>query len=233
MGRGQLLFKGDKKKNKKKAKGESVKHAPPGSSTTAAAESSKLARGGETSLKVPADGSTHLSPISSTTKRETSSQQQLPTIQVGRGKITTSGTVVMGHDTLFEKQLSAGDALLVRVPGAEEEEMRVITMRLSNQSCNLSSGFSQSLKTPTSFRYIKKPRNAAKERNEKLAKAEVAEREKEMHAFGGTYASSSEVVYREKTETGSYRIKREQTDNAKSRGELLQLRAKKSSDKYC
>ena len=65
------------------------------------------------------------------------------------------------------------------------------------------------------------------------------------HAFdiykgnGGSSSSgktgSSELVYREKTEHGSYRIKRVQVDGTTpvDRGDLLYMRTKKKSDKYC
>ena len=237
MGRGQLLFKGDKKKkSKKKSKSGDVKHSPPGTSSSTAAFSSSASSAAHTDN--PAVPTTSTNSNSNSSRQQ---KQQVPTIQVGKGKITTSGTVVMGHNTIFEKQLSAGDALLVRIPGNEagggEEEMRVITMRLSNTSCNLSSGFTTSIKVPTSFRYIKKTKNPSKKKQDKLAKAKLSQHEREMHAFGGTYASNTEIVYREKTETGSYRIKRESGGDSggttRSRGELLQLRSKKSSDKYC
>ena len=45
---------------------------------------------------------------------------------------------------------------------------------------------------------------------------------------------SGALVYREKTETGSYRIKRETVSGGGlSRQSLLDMRTKKTSDKYC
>jgi hypothetical protein len=61
----------------------------------------------------------------------------------GAGTIMASETVVTDHDTRFEKEVAAGDAIQCN------DELRVITMRLSNGSLNLSSTFSKSLKTPT------------------------------------------------------------------------------------
>ena len=50
----------------------------------------------------------------------------------------------------------------------------------------------------------------------------------------GTYGTNTgEIMYREKTEHGSYRIMREQTDVEMSRSDLLSFRAKKKSDRYC
>jgi hypothetical protein len=232
MGRGQLLFKGEKpKKSKKSSSSSKVKHAPPG--TTAAMSSSQPMAASSSSARTPPQ------------QQQQQQQAQLPQIQQGKGKITTSGTVVMGFDTVFEKQLAVGDALLVVIPGQDdEEEMRVITMRLSNTSLNLSSAFSKNLTTPTVFRWIPKPRNAVKEKQQAAAQAQLLQHEQDTHAFGGTYASTQELVFREKTETGSYRIKREAISigggassaaqpQQPSRGDLLYMRAKKTSDKYC
>jgi hypothetical protein len=66
-----------------------------------------------------------------------------PTVKKGAGTIMASETVVTDHDTRFEKEVAAGDAIQYN------DELRVITMRFSNGSLNLSSTFSKSLKTPT------------------------------------------------------------------------------------
>jgi uncharacterized protein YchJ len=48
------------------------------------------------------------------------------------------------------------------------------------------------------------------------------------------YANNDELVYREKTEHGNYRIQRVKVDGSKTtRGDLLQMRSKKKADKYC
>lgn len=148
-----------------------------------------------------------------------------PTVTNGSGKITTSGTVVTGHETKFGSEVRVGDAILVG------SVMRVVTIVLSGASINLSSSFPKDLKEPTKYSYISKPRNQevdAKviELKQKKAAAETAE-----HAYGG-YAGS-EVVYRERTEHGSYRTKRAGTAADLTRSDLLEIRAKKTSDKYC
>lgn len=150
----------------------------------------------------------------------------------------------MGHDTKFTKEIGNGDALLVNVNIGGQQEMRVVNMRLSDTSLNLSSGFSTSISTPSSYFFIPKPRNARQEqRNIARAQAEEAQ-QRQVHAFD-VYASGSggsgsgnggdKLVYREKTETGSYRIKTQELDGAaeRTRQDLLELRAKKTSDKYC
>jgi hypothetical protein len=213
MGRGQLVFKGEKKKKKK------FKHSLKDDDDDQVVSSVAVASVPVIEKPVAATASS-----SATTTNE----QETPQIRKGTGQITTSGTVVTGYETLFEKQMTIGDAVLVQVGG--QQEMRVVTMRLSNISLNLSSAFSTDLKSPTDFHYIGKPRDKQKERELAAKKAKLSQSELEAQAFG-TYASQ-DLVYREKTETGSYRIKREKA-SADSRGDLLHLRAKKTSDKYC
>lgn len=216
MGRGALTFKGESPKKKKK-KSKHRSHA----SELKDGSFSKIAPAG-----MPADAS------ASATASKTPGAAQ-PKMRKGTGRITTSGTVVTGHDSLFMKEINVGDAILVN------QEMRVVTMRLSDISINLSSPFSQNYATPVVFHFISKPRQGPGE----TAKAEAKEKAtmEEQHAFdiykGGGDASgnsgTNELVYREKTEHGSYRIKRVKVDGSKDRTNLLEMRTKKKSDKYC
>lgn len=215
MGRGQLLFKGDKCNKKKKKKSKHSKK-----------EESLL--GNEKQYSEAQTSS--LPPSIEPSKRPSSSKAEslaMPTVKKGSGKITTSGTVVTGYDTKFVKEVSNGDAILCSVNGCDE--LRVITMRLSDQSLNLSSAFTESLKHPVSFRYIRKPRDAAKEKKDALKKQKEAKEDLQQHAFD--LYSTNTLVYREKTETGSYRIIRQEVSGANLRGNLLQMRTKKTSDK--
>jgi hypothetical protein len=218
MGKGQLLFKGEKPKKKKRKS----KHAS-SSTTTQDVESSA------SPPAAPAGATTMAQSVAVATTPAVAS----PAMKKATGKITTSGTVVTGYDTKFEKELNAGDAILCTLENGKEE-LRVITMRLSNCSLNLSSEFSTNVRVPTSFQYIRKPRDIHKERTEaQKLKAETLHEQK-THAFD-LYGNEA-LVYREKTETGSYRIKHENLDTdkgSKTRGDLLHLRAKKTSDKYC
>jgi len=68
----------------------------------------------------------------------------------------------------------------------------------------------------------------------KAHKATLEKAEDERVAFG-TYAhGGNELVYREKSSTGtSYVIRRQELDREMSREELLLMRSKKKSDKYC
>uniref|UniRef100_A0A7S3PDW8 Uncharacterized protein n=1 Tax=Amphora coffeiformis TaxID=265554 RepID=A0A7S3PDW8_9STRA len=220
MGRGLLVFKGDKPKKKKKKS----KHEPRGDhdDETAAAKASVAA-----ASALPETAESDQKPAAA--PRVATTTVTPPKIHTGRGTITTSGTVVTGHDTKFTKELRQGDALLVQV--GQQDEMRVITMLLSDISINLSSPFSENMVKPVSFRYIPKPRNTQREAKQAREKAAREAVEEEANASGT--GTSQELVYRERTAHGSYRIRRKQFDTELSREELLNMRAKKASDKYC
>ena len=99
-------------------------------------------------------------------------------------------------------------------------------------SISLSSAFSTDLRTPTPWRYINKPRNDAKERAAKAQKARREQEEVETRAMG-TYGSKMEIIYREKTSQGGYRIRKEKATTEMSRSDLMEIRSKKKSDRYC
>lgn len=240
MGKGQLLFKGQKKstaRKNKKRKRDNNKHSDDEGTEQ---HDDATAEGGGSNNKTPkmAEGVDMKQPAAAGAATTTSSSNA-PSLRKGSGKITSSGTVVTGQCTKFEMEVAVGDALMVVVNG--QEELRVITMRLSNTSLNLSSAFSVSIKHWQPFQYIAKPKNVAQERKNALKQQREQDQEKEKSAFD-LYSSHEELVYREKTETGSYRIKRQELDTtgkdtghckSNTRGDLLNLRSKKTSDKYC
>lgn len=209
--KGQLLFKGDKRPKKKSKKSKAEKQIR------------------ATTVEDPKSFSK--SDVSQAPRTSASSAAALtPSIQTGTGKITTSGTVVTGHSTKFQAELDVGDAVLVN------EEMRVVTMRLSNTSVNLSSAFSTNLRQPTKFQYVKKPKNQKAEQDQRNQKLREEANALEKNAFDIYGSGTSKVfTYREKTETGSYRVKQQavSSSSATSRTDLLALRSKKTSDKYC
>jgi hypothetical protein len=207
MGRGLLTFKGDspKKKGKKKVKhGVSDKADDPTQKEVAAA------------APQPAT-------IPTTCIAKPPSQ---PQIKIGSGKITTSGMVVTGHGTRFSKEVHVGDAMICG------EEMRVVKMVLSDTSCGISSSFSKSIINPTTYQVIAKPKNEAAEAKQLREALNKERNEVEQSAFG-TFKGTSELVYRERTEHGGYRIRQVGLEESKSRTELLAMRSKKTSDKYC
>lgn len=234
MGKGKLVFKGDKPKKSKK-----TKHSLVDSSSSVPV----VAGQSQSSLQARQHSSTATD--ASLSRNTTTAIPPQPVIRKGQGKITSSATVIMGIDTKFNSCINVGDAIIVHVPTNSEnddnqtrEEMRIITIRLSDTSASISSSFSQDLKIPTSFQYISKPKNLQKERDEKEKSDRLAKEEVDRNAFG-TYKSSGssgggqELVYRERTEHGSYRIRREVVDDKVSRSDLLDMRLQKKSDKFC
>ena len=217
MGRGQLVFKGEApKKKKKKSKHEVDSTVLAGDCEAPPRESTR-----EEQREEAHDGAAASAPLT-----ESKTAAIAPSIQTGSGTITTSGTVVTGHGTQFGRQINVGDAFLAMIQG--RQEMRVVTMRLSDTSINLSTAFSSDLKHPTEFMYIPKPKStvAAAPSGPTQLKPE------ELAAFG-TFSSHKELIYHEKTEHGSYRIKKQKLDGDVTRSDLLSMRAKKKSDKYC
>jgi len=77
----------------------------------------------------------------------------------GTGELTSSGVVVMGLDTAFDKELAVGDTLLVTVAdryrNTTSDESRVINMVLGKGSLNLEQPFSCDVSTAASFMFIK------------------------------------------------------------------------------
>jgi hypothetical protein len=131
----------------------------------------------------------------------------------------------------LEREAAVGDAILVTVDG--KQEMRVIKMVLSNISCGISSAFSSSVVHPTAFSVIRKPKAAGGAEAIRKREASQKEREEIESAAFGAYRGTNDLVFRERTEHGSYRIQKVALDAAQTRTQLLALRAKKSSDKYC
>ena len=154
-----------------------------------------------------------------------------PSINIGTGRISTSSTVVSGHGTSFKSQLRVGDAILAHTQKGDEE-MRVVTMVLSNISASISSAFSSSISTPMPFKYISKPRDDKRDMATKMAKAKQEQEEVEQRAMG-TYGEKGVITYRIKTEHGGYRIKKEEAKSDMTRSDLLSVRAQKKSDRYC
>eukprot|EP01031_Cornospumella_fuschlensis_P029331 gene29331-35407_t len=156
-------------------------------------------------------------------------------VQNGTGRITSSGTTIHGHGTDFMAQLSNGDAIIITHPTTLQEETKIVRMVLSNVSIGISSAFSTDLISTTPFRYIKAPKDELSQ--EEQARKEVQrQHQAEQQAFG-TYASAggTQFNYRVKKDGayGGYKIISESTNSEMTREELLQMRAKKKSDRHC
>ena len=166
-------------------------------------------------------------------------QPEIPVRRSGSGKVISSSTTIHGsHGSKFMSELSNGDVLIVKHPTSLVEEIRVITMVLSDVSLSISSAFSSDLITATSFDYMKKPKAKGGKKRKRKSAAEMEEEEK--LAFG-TYASKgNRITYRVrkggKNASGGYTIVTETVGSGEeppSREFLMNLRAKKKSDRYC
>lgn len=249
MGRGLLVFKGDKKANSK-SKNKKKK------SFSSTQKNNAIVN----KKDVPVIETITASINKSTADIVSSNNNnKIPKIEKGSGKIISSGTVITGISTKFRTEFTAGDALIIHYYHSDSQsshqkqqkeeltqEMRVVTMCLSDTSCAISSAFSNDLKQPMPFSLVRKPRDEDKEREKAFSKQKEEWMETERTAFG-TYESGTGhgsmdgggrggngiLVYREKTETGSYVIKKEELNTEVTRDELLNMRAKKKSDRYC
>jgi len=157
-------------------------------------------------------------------------------IEAGKGRITSSGVTVQGHETAFMDQLSVGDAIIITHPSTLADETKVVRMVLSNTSIGISSAFSRDLISTTEFRFVKAPKVAQDLEREQERKRERLQADEK--AAVGTYASAggSVFTYRVKKEgaSGGYKIITESVSGgAKTRGELLDMRATKKADRHC
>ena len=235
MGKGKLKFKGDVNKKAKKKKSTSSKKKSSGSSSGAIGGHASFADNdmstqhqADTTATITNNNSLDSKPAAAAVAQQ---QNEGPKISTGQGLITTSSTVVSGHGTSFKTELRVGDAIIVQNEKGVEE-MRVITMVLSSVSISLSSSFSTNVKRPSSYKYIIKPRNDKRDKARKIAMQKAEKEEIETRAQG-TYGGEKEIVYREKTAHGGYRIRKEQASSDMGRSDLLAFRSKKKSDRYC
>lgn len=116
-----------------------------------------------------------------------------------------------------------------------QDETKIVRMVLSNISIGISSSFSSDLISTTAFRYIKAPKDEVDE--EALARESLNKKHKGEEAAFGTYASAGgeKFVYRMKKKSayGGYTVVTESSGGTKSREELLDMRKKKKSDRFC
>uniref|UniRef100_A0A7R9U8G9 Uncharacterized protein n=1 Tax=Pinguiococcus pyrenoidosus TaxID=172671 RepID=A0A7R9U8G9_9STRA len=158
---------------------------------------------------------------------------------MGRGHLTSSGTVISGHGTQFSSELEVGDNILIRHPTTLMEESRQVRMLLSDISLSVDAPFSSDLVSTTSFRYLKLPKDDAerKEEEEDAAARRRKNRDQEESSAVGTYSSDmgTRVTMRVKKAGayGGYQIIHQQADTELTRSELLELRSKHKADRHC
>jgi len=144
----------------------------------------------------------------------------------GTGKVSSSGRTLTGHGTEFRKELKVGDAVDVVNPDTAAQEIRVVTMVLSDTAASLSAPFPSGVREPSPFRVLKAPARRA-------AAASAPGAAAEDDSFAGEYSAAKGVVrWREKV-GGSYTLREEAVKGDVSRSDLLAMRSKRKRDKFC
>ncbi len=154
---------------------------------------------------------------------------------LGTGAIMSSGTTIMGSGgTRFKAELAVGDAIEVLHPASGVTEIRVLKMVVGDASAGVGSAFSADLGAPTAFHVLRLPR-AVKSAEEERADLAKRRADDERGATGryGSGADGRSYTFREHTAGGTYRVRTVALDGEKSREELLDMRAKLKTDKFC
>ncbi|KAJ8601790.1 hypothetical protein CTAYLR_006811 [Chrysophaeum taylorii] len=166
------------------------------------------------------------------------SEEEEMKVQVGTGRLSTSGTTVHGFDTKFMDELVVGDAIIVTHPTTLTEETRIVKMVLSNASISISSPFSSDLSSTCSFRYISAPREVetAEMKEARLKKLKVVREDGAVGDYAGSGGTT--FVYRKRKAgavggSNGYQIVKERLHEHKTRTELLEMRVKYKSDRHC
>ena len=144
---------------------------------------------------------------------------------LGVGRIISSATAVTGTSTKFMDQIAVGDGILVQHASTLAEEVRRVTMVLSNVSLCLSSPFSNDLVSTTAFHVIVMPK-------EKKMPARISEEGNDANTASSGLLTTYRVRKGGKNSSGNYYTITERVDGSMSRGELLDMRCKKKSDRY-
>lgn len=152
----------------------------------------------------------------------------------GTGTVQTSGTIVMGADTRFSRELTVGDSLCVtiidRFRNTTADEAREVTMVIGDSSANLAAPFSCDVTSPSAFAVAKAVPDAAA-----AAAAAAAERKRrraeERAAAEGTV--EYEVVKEANLPWKTTVKVTERLGAGRTREDVLDYRCTKKSDKFC
>jgi hypothetical protein len=153
--------------------------------------------------------------------------------QVGEGKLSTSGVVVMGHNTDFGSQIEVGDSILVTVSdrfrNTQVDESRVVNMVLGRSSLNIEAPFSCDVVAPASFMFVKrKPDFEALRaaRKEEKKRARMLEEEEATVTYK-TYKHGDGGVWK------SWKTVTETVAAGTTREDMLDRRSKEKADRFC
>ena len=148
----------------------------------------------------------------------------------GTGRIITSSTTIHGKDTKFQVQLNNGDFLIVMNPNTLQKEERELAVVLSDKSASLKAPFSSDIVSFSQFEFRKKPE--LKVQDQSLGE-EYKERLDSMSKKIKKPDQDAVLEYREKTGMWGYKTIKQKMDKEMTREQLLDMRTKKSRDKFC
>jgi len=146
----------------------------------------------------------------------------------GVGRLITSSTTIHGKDTKFLTQIKNGDFIIVQNPTTLQKEEKEVSIVLSDKSASLKSPFSFDIISFSQFDIRKK--SEWKEPEESL---ESKYEEKLQKMSKKIQKPEAVLEYREKTGMWGYKSVKTKFDKEMTREELLDMRAKKSRDKFC
>eukprot|EP00520_Triparma_pacifica_P011146 CAMPEP_0118646966 /NCGR_PEP_ID=MMETSP0785-20121206/8351_1 /TAXON_ID=91992 /ORGANISM="Bolidomonas pacifica, Strain CCMP 1866" /LENGTH=204 /DNA_ID=CAMNT_0006539021 /DNA_START=147 /DNA_END=757 /DNA_ORIENTATION=- len=168
------------------------------------------------------DAPSHTASSSSASSTSASSTSDMSKKR-GTGSVHHSSTIISGQDTRFLRELSQGDAFILKNPETNKDELRVIRFITSDTSLAISSAFSfPSSSSSSSFYYVKAPKKT-KTKEELEAEATASFNESIDKAAGTTKAGTVEL--RIKNAGGGYNIIQQKVDSEMSREDLIDLRA--------
>ena len=149
-------------------------------------------------------------------------------IKEGTGRIMTSLATVHGKDTEFLNELEAGDKLIIYNDQTKENEEREITMVLGKKSLGIKEPFSRDISKFTEFRYQKKPIIKVERPVEELVDEKMAKISKKIEG-----KKKTTIEYRKNAGPWTYKKVSEEVEGDLSREQQLNLRVKKTRDKFC
>lgn len=138
-----------------------------------------------------------------------------------------------GVGTCFSKEIAAGDAIEVYNPQSKINELRVCRFVAADVSLSLSAPFSSNITQPSHFVVMKKPSRASTATS---AAAGFAVTKAHATATGSTQLQPGARTITLRVRDGAgYKYVTEVVDASKamSNEDLLDMRAKRKSDKFC
>jgi hypothetical protein len=145
----------------------------------------------------------------------------------GTGRIITSGTTVHGKESKFMSQIKSGDFIIIQHPTTFQKEERELVVVLSDKSASLKTPFSSDLISFSQFDFRKKAEFREPESLEQKFEERLESMSKKIKK------PESMLEYREKTGMWGYKTIKQKFEKELTKEELLDMRAKKSRDKFC